>query len=252
MSAATTASTEPTGPVDRAFHLLQILVSAGEPLGVRELGRRSGLPRSTTSRLVGTLEQLGMVDRTVGGDVVPGRALSTLQPQSTTTPQLTDRLRPLLSELVRTFGELAVDDGDALLYLSQVASRNAVAVHDVSGERHPFHLVAPGLVTMAWWPTQRLTDHLENERAAPTPNSVVGITAIRKRLKQIRRAGFAWTNEELDVGINGLAVPILDGDDLLATVSLYGPSYRMSPAMHPKLADELVALVRQRVPVVDR
>lgn len=255
MSARTPPSNRSAGPVDRAFHLLQTLVAAGQPLGVRELGRRTGLPRSTTSRLVGTLEQLGMVDRTVDGDVVPGGALATLNPRSITTPQLSDRLRPLLSELVRTFGEdaaLAVDDGDALLYISQVASRNLVSVQDVSGERHPFHLVAPGLVVMAWWPPERLTDHLTTERAGPTPNSVVGAKSITKRLRLIRRVGFAWTNEELDVGINGLAVPILDGDELVATVSLYGPSYRLSPEARPNLAEDLLALVRQRVPAVDR
>lgn len=249
MSEPRASSTSSTGPVDRAFHLLQILVAAEEPIGVRELGRRTGLPRSTTSRLVGTLEQLGMVDRTVAGDVVPGSALATLHPRSSSTPRLSDRLRPLLAELVRTFGEdaaLAIDDGDALLYIHQVASQNPVSVQDVSGERHPFHLVAPGLVTMAWWSHDRLAGYLANQLAAPAPNSVTSKQKIRERLRRVRTDGFAWTSEELDVGINGLAVPILDDDELVATVSLYGPSYRMSAEARPRLAEDVCQLVRER------
>ena len=196
-----------------------------------------------------------MVDRTVDGDVVPGSGLATLQPQSTTTPQLSDRLRPLVSELVRTFGEdaaLAVDDGDAMLYIGHAESRNAVSVQDVSGQRHPFHLVAPGLVAMAWWRPERLSEYLATELAAPTSTSVVAATKIERRLSKIRRNGFAWTDEELDVGINGLAVPILDDGDFIAAIGVYGPSYRLSPEARPQLANDLRELVRRRLAILER
>jgi len=235
-------------PVDRAFRLLQVIVAAGEPLGVRELGRRTGLPRSTVGRLVGALTDLGMVDRTTDGSVVPGSALATLQPRASEAV-LGDQLRPLLAELVSTFGEnaaLSVDDGGSLLYLSQVTTEHAVSVPGVSGDRHEFHLVAPGLVTMAWWETRRLKSVLAKPLNAATTTSMTTPTALKKRLKNIRNDGYCWTNQELDEGVNGVAVPVIRGDKLIATISLFGPAYRLNLQAQPNLGNELRELVATR------
>ena len=190
-----------------------------------------------------------MVDRTPDGDVIAGGALATLQIDQTTTPLLRDRFHPLLVDLVHQFGEnaaLVIDDGDAMLYVSNVVSDNAVSVADIGGERHKFHLVAPGLMAMSAWTPDRLAEHLDKPLDAATEFSVVKPAALRKRLKHIRADGFAWTNQELDVGINGLAVPVIIDGEPTATISLYGPSYRFSPEAQPDLAHQLLTLVSER------
>ncbi len=243
-------STPSVSPVDRAFQILQVIVAAGEPLGVREIGRRTGLPRSTASRLVASLDSLGMVERTADALVAPGSALATLQPGDNAMPSLRDQLRPLLTELVNTFGEhaaLSIDDGEALLYVDQVAGENPVSVDDVAGERQPFHLVAPGLMAMASWPSERLDSYLSTELHRATEFSTTDPRMLRRRAKRTARDGYVWADQELDVGINGLAVPLTgDNGEVLATLSLYGPSYRFNPADRPTIAGELIALVNQR------
>ncbi len=249
MAAADQPSSVSEGPVDRAFHLLQVVVAAESPVGVRELGRRTGLPRSTASRLVATLERLRMVDRTPDGDVIPGGGLATLQIEAAAPPLLRDRLHPLLVDVEKEFGEnaaLAVDDGDMMLYVSNVATENPVSVGDVAGARHHFHLVAPGLVAMAAWSPQRLDEHLAAPLEAATEFSMTAPSAIRRRLSQIESDGFAWTDQELDVGINGLAVPVVIADEVAAAINIYGPSYRFSPDERPSLADELREIVAER------
>jgi len=248
-AAATTVRKAGESPVERAFRVLQTVVASGESIGVLELGRRTGLPRSTVSRLVATLEQLGMVDRTAEGLVIPGSALATLHPGAGATPMLEDRLRPLLTELVQTFDEnaaLSVDDGDSLLYLAQVTSSHPVSVPDVSGQHHRFHLVAPGLVSMAYWTQKRLRSYLAATLDAPAPTSMTTSRKLRPRLEQIRDDGWCWTDQELDHGVNGLGVPIESDGKLLATVSLFGPSYRFSPDIRPGIAAEVAALVSER------
>lgn len=250
MTVTEIASSAAQGPVDRAFHLLQAVVAAGEPVGVRELGRRTGLPRSTASRLVATLERLRMVERTPDGDVVPGGALATLQIDGETTPLLRDRLHPLLVDIVQEFGEnaaLAVDDGDALRYISNVASENPVSVGDVVGERHDFHLVASGLVAMAAWPSSRLSAHLKDQLSTATEHSMTDPALLRERLTMISSDGHAWTDQELDIGINGLAVPVVIDGDTVASITVYGPSYRFSAEACPTLAAALKQLVAARI-----
>jgi DNA-binding IclR family transcriptional regulator len=249
MTAEPSPSTTGASPVDRAFRLLQTVVAAGESVGIRELSRRSGLPRSTVARLVGNLAELGMVTRASDGSVLPGSALSTLQ-SGAAQPLLSDQLRPLLSELAATFGEnaaLSIDDGESLLYLELVKSSNPVSVPDVSNLRHRFHLVAPGLLTMAWWEQDRVEEYVGGTLPSATDTSMTSAAALTQRVQEVRETGHVWTDQELEVGVNALAVPVLSApDDLLASISLYGPSYRFAPQIRPELASELANIVSNR------
>lgn len=239
------------GPVDRAFALLQIVVAADEPIGVRELARRAGLPPSTTTRTLGILDDLGMVERTPDGAARPGAALATLaRAADQTAASLRDRLRPLTVDLVHRFDEnaaIAVDDGNGMLYIVSSRVAGALQVPDPTDATYPFHLVAPGLIAMSFWDNARLTAHLESPLPSATPFSVTKPAAVRRRLAAARDQGHAWTNQELDVDVNGLATPILDRQgNLIAAVSLYGPAHRLNPSERPSLAADLRAFVDQR------
>lgn len=243
------------GPVHRAFGLLQLVVAADEPIGVRDLARRSGLSRSTTGRMLGILGELGMVERTSDGAARPGAGLATLTSTvGSSAAVLRERLRPLTAELTREFGEnaaIAVDDGSALLYIDSARTDAAVQVPDPTGERFDFHVVAPGLVAMAEWPDDRLGEYLTDPLAAATSHSVTDPAAIRRRLGQIRGDGFAWTDQELDLDVNGLAVPIRSAaGEPVAVATLYGPAYRLNADESPGLGAALVALVAARAPAL--
>lgn len=239
------------GPVDRAFALLQIVTASHEPIGVRDLARRSGLAPSTTARTLGILTDLGMVERTADGAARPGPGLATLTSRvEHTAASWRHRLRPLAIDLVAEFGEnaaIAIDDGDEVLYIVGSRVDGALQVPDPTDERFPCHLVAPGLVAMAHWNTTRLETYLEQPLAHPSVHSVTSPQRIRTRLRRVRRDGHAWTDQELDIDVNGLAVPIRDRDDeLVAIASLYGPAHRFNPNERPELARELHEWVTER------
>jgi DNA-binding IclR family transcriptional regulator len=244
-------SSSPEGPVHRAFNLLQLVVAAGEPVGVRELGRRAGLSRSTTARMLGILAELGMVERTPDGGARPGVGLATLTRRVEATPGvLRERLRPLAVEMQRTYGENAavgVDDGSGFLYLASARVPAAVQVADPVGESFAYHLVAPGLVAMAAWSPGRLDRYLAEPLTAATPHSVIAPADIRERLGRIRRDRYAWTDQELDLEVNGLAAPVTDASgDVVAVATLYGPSYRFAERLSPYLGPQFAAFVAER------
>jgi len=241
--------------VHRAFGLLQLVVAAGEPVGVRDLARRSGLSHSTTGRMLGILTELGMVERTPGGAATPGAGLATLTSSAADSiPVLRERLRPLTDDLVREFGENAavcVDDGGALLYIDSARVDAAVQVADPVGERLDFHVVAPGLVAMAEWSVARLATYLAGTLAAPTDRSVIQPGRIRARLRNARRDGFVWTDQELDLEVNGLAVPIRAADGALAAIAtLFGPAYRLNAGSSADLGAAMASFVAERSPVL--
>jgi DNA-binding IclR family transcriptional regulator len=246
------AASSPEGPVHRAFALLQLVVEADEPVGVRELARRAGLSRSTTSRTLGILTELGMVERTSDGAARPGAGLATLTERLDGSPAvLRERFRPLAAEMRRTYSENAavgIDDGSGFLYVASARVPAAVQVADPVDRTYPFHLVAPGLVAMAAWP---LDHYLVEPLAAATSHSVTEPSRIRKRLARIRLDGYAWTDQELDLEVNGLAAPIVDNaGTTIAVATLYGPSYRFAQQLSPDLGDQFAAFARERTAVV--
>jgi DNA-binding IclR family transcriptional regulator len=241
------------GPVDRAFTLLQLVVASPGPVGVRALGRQAGLSPATTSRTLGILTDLGMVERTPSGGARPGPGLTTLTQHVEQSPAtLRDRLRPLAADMTYSFGEnaaIAFDDGKGILYLASSRLPTAVQVADPTGSTFPFHLVAPGLVAMTAWNDQRLENYLEGPLAQPTNHAVIDPGVIRTRVRQAAVDGHVWTDQELDLEVNGLAVPIHSASgELVAAATLYGPSYRLSPEVRPTLARELQTLVAERAP----
>ncbi|HSH11869.1 MAG TPA: helix-turn-helix domain-containing protein [Ilumatobacter sp.] len=241
----------PVGPVHRAFALLQLVVAADEPIGARELARRSGVSKSTAARMLGILAELGMVERNAAGAARPGAGLTTLTRRVGRSPAvLRQLLRPLTAELQRTYDENAavgIDDGDGFLYLDSARSSTAVQVADPAGDTFAFHVVAPGLMAMAAWTEERLEAYLVGPLAAPTDRSVVDPAAIRARVSRARRDGFVWTDQELDLDVNGVAVPIHDGAGRqVAVATLYGPAYRLNAGGSPDLGPRLAAFVAER------
>lgn len=252
MSDHTVPSRAP-GPVDRAFTILQLVVAAPGPVGVRALGRRAGLSPATTSRTLGILTDLGMVERTPTGGARPGPGLTTLTRRVEHSPAtLRDRLRPLTAEITHSFGEnaaIAVDDGSGMLYLASSRLPTAVQVSDPTGSTFPYHLVAPGLVAMTCWDDRRLDSYMKTTLGRPTTHSVTDPGAIRLRIEQANADGHVWTDQELDLEVNGLAAPIHSADGtLVAVAALYGPSYRLSPEARPTLGEDLRELVTERAP----
>jgi len=75
------------------------------------------------------------------------------------------------------------------------------------------------------------------------PETLVDPDAVRERLREVRRDGYSWVNEEFDEGINSVAAPIADASgEVVAAVHLHGPSYRFPAAgSEGQLADLVVA-----------
>jgi DNA-binding IclR family transcriptional regulator len=228
--------------VERAFAVLGV-VGAG-PIGLTPIATRVGLPKSTVSRMLDTLEGVGAVERLDGPRwrIAPGLAslASGVAPERT----LVAVARQSLVELVRDLGEaagLALPDGYEVRYVDQVESSNPVQVRDWTGTRAPMHAVPSGLVLLAWWPEAALEAYLERDLARLTPRTVVRPRVVRRRLADVRERGYAWGLEEFAEGINSVAAPLRDGSgQTIAALHVHGPAYRFPP---PGGAERIAARV---------
>lgn len=214
--------------VERAFSVLRALAVA--PRGVSEIAREVDLPKSTVSRLLATMEKLGVVDRTVDADYRLGAGLRELAGAVDGAVALASAARPHLERLSAVLGEasgLSLPEGFTSVYVAQVESPAPVQIRDYTGQSLPLHVGPAGLVFMSEMPAPQVDEYLERALAAPTPFTVVDPELIRKRLASIREDGHCWIHEEFAEGINSVAAPVRDENGrIFATVSVHGPSYR--------------------------
>lgn len=219
--------------VERAFAVLQCL--AGGPAGVSEVADHTDLPKSTVSRLLGTLVALGAVDQSEALGVYSlGELLIDLSAAASPGRNLAGIARPLLVDLVADIEEAAgvgVLDGRNVYYLDQVDGDHQVQVRDWTGESVAAHVVSAGLVLLAYASREVQELYLAEPLDAWTDNSVTDPVLLRQRFDDVRRAGFAWVFEEMSEGLNSVAAPVFNpAGTVIAAVSAHGPSYRFPVA----------------------
>ncbi len=214
--------------VERAFEILDAV--ATRPAGVTAIAGRVQLPKSTVARLLGTLEELGAVERVDGAHWQIGPGVSALAAVATPERSLAALARPHLLELVHDLGEaagLALPDGHTVHYVDQVESDNPVQVRDWTGSRAPLHTAPSGLVLLAEWPEEAIAGYLERDLERLTPRTVTDPEELRARLALVREQGYAWGLEEFAEGINSVAAPVRDEQGhAIAAVHCHGPAYR--------------------------
>jgi DNA-binding IclR family transcriptional regulator len=215
--------------VKRAFDVLGTLGDG--PLGVTEVADRAGLPKSTAARVLATLVGEGAVEQVPGDTSYRlGPRLITLAAGFSLTRSLAAIARPILIDLAQTSGEaagLGMPDGDLVHYIDQVDTVQPVLVRDWTGARVPLHAVSSGQVLLAFRTPAAIERYLERPMERFTDRTLTEPDAIRERLREVRRQGYAWATDEFETGISSVAAPIADASgEVIAALHVHGPSYR--------------------------
>ena len=222
--------------IDRAFAVLRALVPGAA--GVPQLAEQVGLPKSTVSRLLSTLEELGAVEQVeAGGDYRIGATMAELAAGTTPSRALIAAARPRLVEVGLTIGEavgVSVPDGTDMLYLDQVNPDTELQVRDWTGTRIPMHAVPSGQVVLAHRSPAELDAYLATPMARFTDHTLVQADELRSRLRQVAEQGWAWAIEEYADGLSSVAAPIRDHTGrVVAALHVYGPAYRFPGERSP-------------------
>lgn len=239
--------------VERAFAVLQCL--SGGAAGVSDVAERTELPKSTVSRLLSTLVELGAVEQSDSlGAYSLGELILELSASASPGRNLVSIARPHLVELVAQVDEaagIAVLDGHSTYYLDQVDGHHEVQVRDWTGESVDAHVVSSGLVLLAYASPEVRQEFLSRPLEAWTEHTITDPAVLRRRFDDVRRAGFAWVFEEMSEGLNSVAAPVMNpAGTVVAAISAHGPSYRFpAPGASASVAARVVEIASR---VTDR
>ena len=218
-----------TQAVDRAAALLVRVVEADGPVSFGAITEAAGLPKSTTSRLLGALERHALVERDRDGALRPGVVLSRFARRTSSTDRLVETARPHLESLARQTGEtvnLAVPGPRAVEQIDQVDSSYLLGATNWVGLDVPFHCSALGKVFLAHGAVDLPPGPLEHR----TTRTLTTHEALSADLDLVRRRGYAVADEELEPGLVAIAAPVRDGAGaVVGALSVSGPTVRLSP-----------------------
>ncbi len=231
--------------VERAIAILKSFSLEKPERGVSELSRELNLHKSTVSRLMGTLEQGGLLARNAETERYHlGMELIGLASQVVSYRDVREVARPFLRQLTEACQEtvnLSVLDAWQVVNLEQFVpqTRRIKNVGRV-GRRMCTHCTAAGKIFLADLAPSGLDQFLETDLERFTPYTITEPDDLRRELARVREQGYATAQEELEEGLNVVAAPIYDHfRRVVASVSIAGPTFRITPDSFPALATQV-------------
>jgi DNA-binding IclR family transcriptional regulator len=222
-----------------------------------ELSRRTGLPLSTTHRLVGELSKWGALERGADGRYRIGLRLVELAALCPRATGLREAALPFLEDLYEATHQnvqLAVREGTDGVYIERIAGRQAVPVLTRIGAHWPLHATGVGLVLLAFAPAEVQETVLTAPLKRFTPHTITDPAVLRRVLAEVRRTGLAISDRQITDDAYSVGAPVTSPDGAcVAAVSVvvgyddpnraaWGPAVRaaaigISRVIYPKRAE---------------
>ncbi|WP_232540124.1 IclR family transcriptional regulator domain-containing protein [Azohydromonas aeria] len=233
---------------------LEVLRSfgAGAPAQtLSETAERVGLTRAGARRILLTLQTLGYVEqegrqfRLTPKVMELGFAYLSAQPWW----HLAQPLMEELTQQLKLSTSAAVLDGAEVVYVLRVPMQKIMSINLGVGSRLPAHCTSMGRVLLAGLREEQREARVAAMTLEPlTPRTTTDAEALLRKLSQVRRQGFALVNEELELGLMSLAVPVRDRSDrVVAAINVSSPAQRQSATELQKTCLPALQAVAERI-----
>jgi IclR family pca regulon transcriptional regulator len=194
-----------------------------EGVTVGALATATGLSRAVVRRLLITLEQLGYATHQGTVYRLTSRVLR-LGFSFLSSDSLATLAAPVLEEVSRALHEsssVSVLEGSEIVYVARSVIQRVMSVGLSIGSRLPAYCTSMGRVLLAGLPDAALNRYLESASfERHTPKTVVTRKELIAELAMVRKQGFALVDEELEIGLRSLAVPVSDrGGNVVAALN---------------------------------
>jgi len=203
-------------------------------LGVTELSRRLNLHKNNVFRLLATLEHKGYIEQNKETENYR-LGLKSLELGQTYLRQigLIRQTRPVLEDLVGKVHEnaqLGIIRENSVVFLDVVEADRTVRVASRVGWRIPIYCSAIGKAQIAFKSESEIENAINwNEIRKFTENTITDKKKFLSHMREVKKQGFAIDNEEYEVGVRCVGVPIFDYTrNVVAGMSIAGPTFRLT------------------------
>jgi IclR family transcriptional regulator, pca regulon regulatory protein len=182
-------------------------------LSIAEVSHRTGIPRASVRRCLYTLSRMGYAISENGGGFSLRPKILTLGHAYLSSAPIATTAKPLLeqvSAIVHESCSLSLLEDNEVLYVARSATTDRIMSIDLGiGSRLPAYCSAMGRVLLAGLPPSELEDYLAQVTLTPLTNrTITNPEQLKTVLDDVRRAGHAVVDQELEIGLRSIAVPV--------------------------------------------
>ena len=220
----------------RGLAVIRAFTQQRRHLTIAQLSQRTGIPRAAVRRCLYTLGKLGYVASDDGRAYVLRPGILALGHAYLSSTPLANAVQPLLDRITRELHEsssMAVLEDDDILYIARSSTNARVMSIDLGiGSRLPAYCTSMGRVLLAGMPAPELKAYLSRARLTRlTHRTIATADELVNVLKATRRNGYAIVDQELELGLRSIAVPVSDRDGrAVAAINIGTQSSRVSIA----------------------
>lgn len=195
----------------RGLAVIRAFSDQRRSLTIAQVSHKTGIPRAAVRRCLYTLKQLGYADTDGSTFSLKPKVLTLGYSYLSSTP-LTVSALPFLNNISRALNEscsLAVLDENEVLYVARSATSRIMSVSLNTGSRLPAYCTSLGRAILAHLPPEAIDEYFGGiELKAFTNRTIVSAARLREVLAEVRENGYALVEEELEVGLRSIAVPV--------------------------------------------
>jgi IclR family transcriptional regulator, pca regulon regulatory protein len=220
-----------------------------DALSIADVARLTGLDRATARRCLLTLEKLGYAELSGKQFRLTPRILRLGYGylSATPLPRLVQPSLERLSEQTQESCSVSVLDGDEIVYVARASQRRVLSIGLAVGSRLPAYCASMGRTILAFRPPEEARRILHrNERRKLTANTITDLDALMALLERIRADGFCIVDQELELGLRSIAVPLFNKrGDVIAALNVGAQAARVScERMREEFLPSLLAVQR--------
>ena len=212
------------GLTARSLDLLAAFTPDHPVLTLAEASRATGLPLTTTHRIVAELLDWGALERTPDGALQIGLRLWRVAAVAPRGLGLREVALPFMEDLYVATQEnvqLAVREGHEAVFVERLTGRHAVTVLTRVGDRFALHATGVGLVLLAHAPAEVQQEVMAGPLRAWTEWTITEPARLRSVLADVRRTGVAISDRQVTDDAVSVAAPVVDRDgEVVAALSL--------------------------------
>ncbi len=220
--------------IDRALSILEVLSDYSKGLGVTEISEQVNLHKSTVYRLLTTLIYKGYVvqdtETNKYGITLKLFELGSKKVESMDLLSVSKEYTKKLMESVNEVVHLVVREGNEIVYIDKVEANNTIMMASTIGKRSPMYCTSVGKAILAHLPEKKVKEIWDNSKIVKyTDYTITDFEELKTELEDIRQKGYAVDNEENEIGVRCIGVPIFNRHGKVeAAISISGPAIRVT------------------------
>jgi IclR family pca regulon transcriptional regulator len=217
----------------RGLIVIQAFTQQSPQMTISQLSIKTGLSRAAVRRCLYTLTKLGFAGAEDGSRYSLRPRMLTLSHTYTTSNTLSSAAQPILERMSAALHEsfsVATLDGEDIVYIARTQVNRVMAVDLHIGSRLPAYCTSMGRILLSYLPAEQLEQYLAKVNLIPHTNrTITSVEKLRLALRNIRRNGYAICDQEYEVGLRSIAVPVYSTSGrVVATLNLSGNAPRLS------------------------